>query len=141
MVRAAVLLVSRHSFRCLVNRPFINPDETVIDVICDIRIPAPRPDVITGANVARLLSRLVAQGANIPGTAEAGKALAARGALVLPDFIASAGGVIRAAAEFRHATKAQAFRTIEGNIRADTRSVLDHVKWTNSTPRVAASAA
>lgn len=112
--------------------------EAVIDVTCDIWIPAARPDVITSANVARLTTRLVAQGANIPCTAEAEKALAARGILVLPDFIANAGGVICAATEFQHGTEAQAFRAIEEKIRANTHSVLDEVKRTNSTPRAAA---
>jgi glutamate dehydrogenase/leucine dehydrogenase len=40
--------------------------DAVIDIPCDIWIPAARPDVILAGNVARLRARLVAQGANIP---------------------------------------------------------------------------
>lgn len=73
--------------------------DAVIDVPCEIWIRAARPDVIHAGNVARLQTRLVAEGANIQLTAEAEQALAVRGVLVLPDFIANAGGVICAAVE------------------------------------------
>lgn len=114
--------------------------DEIIDVACDVWIPAARPDVITAANVARLRTRLVAQGANIPCTADAELALAARGILVLPDFIANAGGVICAATELQHGTQAQAFAAIEEKLRANTRSVLDEAKRTNAAPRAAATA-
>ncbi len=114
--------------------------EAVIDVACDVWIPAARPDVITAANVGRLDTRLVAQGANIPCTAEAEAALAARGVLVLPDFIANAGGVIFAATEFQHGTETQAFSTIAEKIRANTQSVLDRAARSNELPRAAAVA-
>jgi len=112
--------------------------ETVIDVACDIWIPAARPDVITEENAARLNVRIVAQGANIPCTAGAEEMLARRGVLVLPDFIANAGGVICAATEYRHGTQAQAFAAIEEKIRANTQTVLVEAKRTNSLPRAAA---
>jgi glutamate dehydrogenase (NAD(P)+) len=79
------------------------PADAVIDVPCEIWIPAARPDVIDSGNVARLQTRLVAEGSNIPCTSEAEQALAARGVLVLPDFVANAGGVICAAVEYRGA--------------------------------------
>jgi len=113
--------------------------DAVIDVPCEIWIPAARPDVITIDNVARLNTRLVAQGANIPCTVEAEHALAARGVLVLPDFIANAGGVICAATEYQHGTQAQAFTAIEEKIRSNTQSVLQEAKRTNTVPRVAAN--
>ncbi len=78
--------------------------DAVIDVECDIWIPAARPDVIRDDNVARLRARLVLQGANIPFTLGAEKLLHERGVLVVPDFIANAGGVICAAMEYRGAT-------------------------------------
>jgi glutamate dehydrogenase/leucine dehydrogenase len=112
--------------------------EAVIDVPCDIWIPAARPDVITEKNVARLSTRILAQGANIPCTARAEELLAGRGVLVLPDFIANAGGVICAATEYRHGTQAQAFAAIEEKIHANTQSVLAEAKRTGSLPRAAA---
>ena len=113
--------------------------EAVIDVACDIWIPAARPDVIHRDNVARLQTRLVAEGANIPLSAEAEKTLAGRGVLVLPDFIANAGGVICAAIEYRGGTEAAALAFIAEKIRANTKAVLDKVRRTGVLPRTAAT--
>ena len=110
----------------------------VIDIPCDIWIPAARPDVIHAGNVARLKTRLVAQGANIPCTAEAEASLAERGVLVLPDFIANAGGVICAAIEYRGGSEASAFAAIDEKIRGNTRAVLDRVAASRMLPRAAA---
>ena len=112
--------------------------DAIVDVACDIWIPAARPDVIHEGNVERLRARLVAQGANIPCTAKAEEALAARGILVIPDFIANAGGVICAAMEYQHATEASAFAAIEEKIRANTRLVMEEAKRSGSLPRAAA---
>lgn len=112
--------------------------DAVIDVPCDIWIPAARPDIVTAGNVARLNTRLVAQGANIPCTFEAEQALAARGVLVIPDFIANAGGVICAATEYQHGTQAQAFAAIEEKISTNTRSVLEEARRAKEPPRAAA---
>jgi glutamate dehydrogenase (NAD(P)+) len=112
----------------------------VIDIPCDIWIPAARPDVIHAGNVARLRTRLVAEGANIPCTPEAEAALAKGGVLVLPDFIANAGGVICAAVEYRHGSEAAAFSAIDEKIRGNTRAVLDAVRSSGALPRAAALA-
>jgi len=114
------------------------PGDAVIDIPCDIWIPAARPDVIHAGNVARLHARVVAQGANIPCTAEAETALAERGVLVLPDFIANAGGVICAAVEYRGGSEAAAFAAIDEKIRSNTRAVLGQVAAGGVLPRAAA---
>lgn len=61
-----------------------------------------------------------------------------QGVLVIPDFIANAGGVICAALEYRGATRAAAFAAIEEKIRANTAAVLDAVRDRGVTPRQAA---
>src|SRR6516165_5604237 len=94
--------------------------------------------VIDADNVARLKTRLVAEGANIPCSMEAERTLAARGVLVLPDFIANAGGVICAAIEYRGGTEAAALAFIAEKIRANTEAVLDEVRRTGALPRTAA---
>ena len=112
--------------------------EAVIDVDCDIWIPAARPDVVRADNVHRLKTRMVLQGANIPFTEDAERALHDRGVLVVPDFIANAGGVICAAMEYHGATQAAAFAVIEEKIRANTKAVLATVKSERLAPRRAA---
>ena len=114
--------------------------DAVLDIDCDIWIPAARPDVVHGGNVGRLKTRLMPQGANIPCTPEAEKALHERGVLVVPDFIANAGGVICAATEYRGATERAAFEHIDDRIRANTRCVLEESRRSGKAPRVAALA-
>ncbi|HUA54570.1 MAG TPA: Glu/Leu/Phe/Val dehydrogenase [Candidatus Sulfotelmatobacter sp.] len=114
--------------------------DAVIDVACDVWIPAARPDVITAANVGRLKTRIVAQGANIPCTTDAEAALHARGVLVLPDFIANAGGVICAATEYHGGTEPQAMAVIDAKIRENTRQVLEQARADKVPPRQAAVA-
>ncbi len=112
--------------------------EAIIDVDCDIWIPAARPDVIDEGNVNRLKTKLVIQGANIPITAGAEKILPERGILSVPDFIANAGGVICAANEYRGASRSETFGSIEEKIRQNTRAVLEAVRDDGKLPREAA---
>jgi glutamate dehydrogenase (NAD(P)+) len=109
----------------------------LIDVECDIWVPAARPDVINEGNAARLRAKLVVPGANIGVTEAAERALHARGVLCVPDFIANAGGVICAATEYHGGTQSQAFAVIEEKIRANTRAVLERVS-AGVLPRAAA---
>ncbi len=114
--------------------------EAIIDVACDIWIPAARPDVLRADNVDRLQARLVAQGANIPVSEEAERQLHERGVLNLPDFIANAGGVICAAAEYRGATQTAALAEIDEKIRRNTMDILKASTDSRETPRRAANA-
>ena len=102
--------------------------DAVIDVECDIWIPAARPDVIHADNVARLNTKLVIEGANIPITHDAEKILHDKGILCVPDFIANAGGVICAAMEYQGASQSAAFAAIEEKLRRNTREVLETAK-------------
>jgi glutamate dehydrogenase (NAD(P)+) len=112
--------------------------DAVIDIECDIWIPAARPDVVREDNVGRLKTKLVLQGANIPFSPGAEQALHEQGVLVVPDFIANAGGVICAAMEYRGATESQAFQAIEEKIRANVKAVLSDAAAARVPPRQAA---
>ena len=92
--------------------------DALIDIACDIWIPAARPDVIHDDNVGRLNTKLVVEGANIPITHSAEKALHDRGILCIPDFIANAGGVICAAMEYKGSNKPQSFKPLKKNCAA-----------------------
>jgi glutamate dehydrogenase (NAD(P)+) len=112
--------------------------DAIVDIECDIWIPAARPDVVREDNVERLKTKLVMQGANIPFTAGAEQQLHDRGVLCVPDFIANAGGVICAAMEYHGATQSQAFAVIEETLRTNTRDVLAAASRERVTPRAAA---
>lgn len=104
----------------------------------DIWIPAARPDVVNLNNVSCLKTKLVVQGANIPFTSEAESICRDRNILVVPDFIANAGGVICGAVEYQGGTKEDAFRMIKEKIQSNTRLVLEQAKQTQILPRQAA---
>lgn len=114
--------------------------EAVIDMPCDIWIPAARPDVIHEGNVDRLQARLVVQGANIPFTEGAERNLHKRGILVVPDFIANAGGVICAAVEYHNGSRTSAFQIIAEKISSNTLQVLEEAARNKILPRDAAVA-
>ncbi|MDH5753154.1 MAG: Glu/Leu/Phe/Val dehydrogenase, partial [Deltaproteobacteria bacterium] len=85
-----------------------------------------------------LRTRLVAQGANIPMTAGAELTLHRQGVLVLPDFIANAGGVICGAMEYAGKPENEVFSTISRKIRTNVGRVLKSAAETGVTPREAA---
>ena len=114
--------------------------ETLLEVECEVWIPAARPDIINEQNVGRLKTRMVAQGANIPCTAGAEMMLHERGILCLPDYIVNAGGVICAATEYQRMTQGQAMTRIEETLRKNTAHILARAKEEKSTPRAAADA-
>ena len=112
--------------------------DAIIDVHCDIWIPAARPDVINTANVDRLNTRLVVQGANIPFTRDAEIKLHQRGVLIIPDVIANAGGVICGSMEYSHLGQKSAFEVIKEKIRHNTGEILKLAHAEGITPREAA---
>lgn len=114
--------------------------DAIIDIECDIWIPAARPDVIHEGNVSRLNTRMIVQGANIPITYAAEKILHQKGILNIPDFIANAGGVICAATEYQGGGEAAAFTAIEEKLRRNTREVLETANREQTLPRDAALA-
>lgn len=57
--------------------------------------------------------------------------------LIVPDFIAKAGGVICAAVEYRGSTETQAFEEIAQKVRRNTGEVLKRSQKEGITPREA----
>lgn len=66
----------------------------VLEVPCDILIPAALENQITGANAARIDTKVVVEAANGPTTPTADRILFEKGIPVLPDILANAGGVV-----------------------------------------------
>lgn len=65
----------------------------LLELPCDVLIPAALENVITERNAERIGARIVAEAANGPTTPEADATLFRRGVFVIPDILCNAGGV------------------------------------------------
>lgn len=65
----------------------------LLELPCDILIPAALGGVITAENAPRIKAKMVVEAANAPTTAGADRILNENGVLIVPDILANAGGV------------------------------------------------
>jgi glutamate dehydrogenase len=68
-------------------------NQELFELDCDIIVPAAVENQITAANANKIKADIVVEAANGPTTMEATKILTDRGILLVPDVMASAGGV------------------------------------------------
>ncbi len=68
-------------------------NEELLELDCDILVPAAIENQITEHNAHNVKAKIVVEAANGPTTTEATKILTERGILLVPDVLASAGGV------------------------------------------------
>jgi len=66
----------------------------ILELKCDILVPAALEMQITNENAGRLQCRILAEGANGPTTLEADKIIHEKGIFLIPDILANAGGVV-----------------------------------------------
>jgi len=68
-------------------------NQELLELECDILVPAAIENQITAENAHNIKASIVVEAANGPTTTEATKILTERGILLVPDVLASAGGV------------------------------------------------
>ena len=68
--------------------------QELLELPCDILIPAALEGQITGDNAARIKARVIVEAANGPTTPAADSILFENGVTVVPDILANAGGVV-----------------------------------------------
>lgn len=68
-------------------------NEELLEVPCDILVPAALDNVITAENAGRIRAKTILELANGPTTPEADAILEEKGVRVIPDILANAGGV------------------------------------------------
>jgi glutamate dehydrogenase (NAD(P)+) len=81
--------------RVLKGMPGAEPvsNEQLLELPCDVLIPAAVQNQITEENAGRIQAMLVVEAANGPTSLEADRILTERGITVVPDILANAGGV------------------------------------------------
>jgi glutamate dehydrogenase (NAD(P)+) len=114
------------------------PNEKIFELPVDVLIPAALPDVIMSNNVNKINAKIVVVGGNIVMKEPEEEKLHERGVLVVPDFVANAGGVISSYAEYRGYDEKKMFSLIEKKIKKNTRLVLKDAKNKGWSPRTAA---
>jgi len=72
-------------------RPLANAE--LLEIDCDVLIPAALEGVLTEQNAPHVQARLIAEAANGPTTPEADDIFRERGVVVIPDILCNAGGV------------------------------------------------
>src|SRR5260370_10582042 len=90
-------LVTRHKQETgsVIGTPRTRPvsNEELLELDCDILVPAALEGVLTERNAPRVRARLIAEAANGPTNPEADDIFRARGITVIPDILCDAGGV------------------------------------------------
>lgn len=115
----------------------VNACENIIRAPVDILITAAIPDLINKKNVRSVKAKLVVEGSNIAMTYDVEKILHKRGILVIPDFVANAGGVISSYVEYIGGNEKKMFKMVENKIKRNTQAVLNKISRTK-IPRQAA---
>ncbi|WP_318652434.1 Glu/Leu/Phe/Val family dehydrogenase [Paenibacillus lycopersici] len=89
------LMDRRDSFGMVTNlfQNTISNDE-LLTLDCDVLVPAAIENQITASNADRIRAKIIVEAANGPTTLEATRIVTDRGILLIPDVLASAGGVI-----------------------------------------------
>ncbi len=160
--KEAVLVAVSDSKGCIYNPDGINPQqlflvkkekgsvieykpgkvlkpEALFELPLDIIIPAAIPNSIHEKNYNNIKAKLIVEGANIPISSEIEEKLHKKGILVIPDFLANAGGVISSYAEYIGKNPKDMFSMVEEKIRRNTELVLKISKKKKCSPRVTAT--
>jgi glutamate dehydrogenase (NAD(P)+) len=92
-VDAAVAHAGRHGWLDAFEGADSISGADLLELPCEVLIPAAVENQITRANADRIQARIVCEGANGPTTAPADAILDEKGVFVIPDILANAGGV------------------------------------------------
>jgi glutamate dehydrogenase (NAD(P)+) len=119
-------------------------NEELLLLDCDILAPCALEQVITARNADKVKAKLIVEGANGPTTPAGDEILEDKGAMVLPDVLANAGGVVVSYFEWVQGLQEYFWKEDEVNARLnDITSRAFHETWTtyeakSTTMRIAA---
>lgn len=111
--------------------------EELVELDVDILVTAAIPDLINTSNVDKIKAKLLVEGSNIPMEHHLEEVLHKKGILVVPDFVANAGGVISSYVEYIGGTEEDMWKMVEEKIVTNTTVVMEESKKTGVYPREA----
>lgn len=114
------------------------PRDDILSIDCDILVPCAIGDVINLNTWDSIRARYIVEGANNSTNPRAEELLYQKGVIIIPDFLANAGGVIGSYVEYKRGNEAEAFSMIESKIRKNTILVLEYALDRGLSPRVIA---
>ena len=106
----------------------------------DILIPASVTDVINATNKDKIKTKIIIEAGNIPMSEQVEEEFFAKGILIVPDFVANAGGVISSYAEYAGMSPKEMFKMVEEKVVRATTIVMQESKKTGKSPRTVAMA-
>ena len=98
-------------------------NEELLELECDVLVPAALEEVLTADNAERVRARIVVEAANGPTTPEADEIFQERKVHVVPDILANAGGVT--VSYFEWVQDLQAYFWTEDEVNARLRRVME----------------
>ncbi|MBS3056322.1 MAG: Glu/Leu/Phe/Val dehydrogenase [Candidatus Aenigmarchaeota archaeon] len=110
----------------------------IIALDADILVTAAIPNLITRENVGNIKARIIVEGSNIPVSHEIEKHLYKNKKIIVPDFIANAGGVISSYVEYVHGNEKQMFEMVKEKVSKNTELVLRESEKIKTDPRTTA---
>ncbi|MGP6207238.1 Glu/Leu/Phe/Val family dehydrogenase [Cuniculiplasma sp. SKW3] len=119
-------------------------NEELLELGVDVLIPAAIENQITGSNASKIKAKIILELANGPTTPEADEILYKNGVLVLPDFLANAGGVTTSYFEWvqnvggYYWTLEEVYEKLDKKMTAAAEAVLETSDKYKVDPRTAA---
>lgn len=101
------------------------PTTDIVGLPVDMLVTAAIPDLIMLNNAQSVKAKYIIEGSNIPMTVAIEQILFKKGILVVPDFVANAGGVISSYAEYVGKSTKEMFKLVETKIVKNTHLVLE----------------